>query len=64
MMKTMAGPDELWRMRKQFALQVASCSFMTYIFSLSSRHPARFQISRATGLVAMTELLPGEDHSS
>ncbi|KDR83700.1 hypothetical protein GALMADRAFT_236040 [Galerina marginata CBS 339.88] len=59
MVRTMGGPDELWRMRKQFALQVASCSFMTYLFCLSSRHPARFQISRATGLIAMTELFPG-----
>jgi len=59
MIQSMVGPDELWRMRKQFALQVASSSFMTYIFSLSSRHPSRFQISRATGLIAMTELLPG-----
>ncbi len=59
MVRTMASPDELWRMRKQFALQVASCSFMTYTFSLSSRQPTRFQISRTTGFIAMTELLPG-----
>jgi len=57
----MEGPDELWRMRKQFALQVASSSFMTYLFCLSSRHPSRFQISRSTGLIAMTELLPGKE---
>jgi transformation/transcription domain-associated protein len=48
-------------MRKQFALQIASSSFMTHMFSLSSRHPSRFQISRTTGLIAMTELLPGTD---
>ncbi|KAF8974524.1 hypothetical protein BDZ97DRAFT_2053099 [Flammula alnicola] len=59
MVRSMDGPEELWRMRKQFALQVASSSFMTYTFSLSSRHPPRFQVSRATGLIAMTELLPG-----
>ena len=59
MMRSMDGPEELWRMRKQYALQIASCSFMTYVFSLSSRHPPRFQVSRATGLIAMTELLPG-----
>ncbi|KAF9485316.1 hypothetical protein BDN70DRAFT_848082 [Pholiota conissans] len=59
MVRSMDGPDELWRIRKQFALQVASCSFMTYAFSLSSRHPPRFLVSRATGLIAMTELLPG-----
>ncbi|KAH9482694.1 Transcription-associated protein 1 [Psilocybe cubensis] len=58
MARSMSAPDELWRMRKQFALQIASCSFMTYLFCLASRHPARFQISRSTGLIAMTELLP------
>ncbi|PPQ93995.1 hypothetical protein CVT25_009843 [Psilocybe cyanescens] len=58
MARSMSGPDELWRMRKQFALQIASCSFMTYLFCFASRHPARFQISRSTGLIAMTELLP------
>ncbi|TFK43492.1 hypothetical protein BDQ12DRAFT_731508 [Crucibulum laeve] len=59
MIRTMEGPSELWRMRKQFALQLASSSFMTYVLCLSSRHPSRFQISRSTGLIAMTELLPG-----
>ncbi|KAJ3510077.1 hypothetical protein NLJ89_g4881 [Agrocybe chaxingu] len=59
MIRTMGAPDELWRMRKQFSLQLASCCFMTHVFALSSRHPARFQVSRATGLIAMTELLPG-----
>lgn len=55
----MVGPEELWRMRKQFSLQLASSSFMTFVFALSSRHPSRFQISRTTGLIAMTELIPG-----
>ena len=58
MARTMSGPDEVWRMRKQFALQIASSSFMTYTFCLSSRQPSRFQISRKTGFIAMTELLP------
>ncbi|RDB22695.1 Transcription-associated protein 1 [Hypsizygus marmoreus] len=58
LVRTMADPSELWRMRKQFALQIASSSFMTYILCLSSRHPTRYHLSRATGLMAMTELLP------
>jgi len=60
----MNGPDEVWRMRKQFALQIASSSFMTYTFCLSSRQPSRFQISRKTGFIAMTELLPSNTYSS
>ncbi|KAG5637374.1 hypothetical protein H0H81_004799 [Sphagnurus paluster] len=58
MISTMANPSELWRMRKQFTLQVASSAFMTYTLCLSSRHPNRFSVSRSTGLMAMTELLP------
>lgn len=59
----MNSPDELWRMRKQFALQIASSSFMTYTFFLSSRQPSRFQISRKAGFIAMTELLPSNTPS-
>ena len=63
MLRTMDDPSELWRIRKQFALQLAACSFMTYVFCLSSRHPTRFHISRSTGQIAMTELLPGTSES-
>ncbi|TFY70158.1 hypothetical protein EVG20_g2846 [Dentipellis fragilis] len=59
MIRSMHGPTELWRMRKQFALQIASTCFMTYIFCLTSRLPPRFHLSRNTGLIAMSELLPG-----
>ncbi|KAG7449166.1 uncharacterized protein BT62DRAFT_1073682 [Guyanagaster necrorhizus] len=58
MIRTMDGPSELWRMRKQFALQVAACSFMTYLLCVGGRLPSRFYISRSTGQIAMTELLP------
>ncbi|KAI9001012.1 atypical/PIKK/TRRAP protein kinase [Trametes punicea] len=57
--KTMDGPSELWRMRKEFALQLASASFMTYLICLSSRLPSRFHWSRSTGQIAMSEVLPG-----
>ncbi|PCH41022.1 hypothetical protein WOLCODRAFT_151061 [Wolfiporia cocos MD-104 SS10] len=59
MVRTMDGPCDLWRMRKQFALQLAATSFMTYILCLSSRIPSRFHLSRSTGQIAMSELLPG-----
>ncbi|KAI9063246.1 atypical/PIKK/TRRAP protein kinase [Trametes sanguinea] len=58
-MKTMEGPSELWRMRKEFALQLASVSFMTYLVCLTSRLPSRFHWSRSTGQIAMSEVLPG-----
>ncbi|TDL29737.1 hypothetical protein BD410DRAFT_736870 [Rickenella mellea] len=59
MARTMDGPAELWRMRKHFTVQLASVSFMTYVLCITSRHPARFHISRMTGQIHMSELLPG-----
>ncbi|KII95163.1 hypothetical protein PLICRDRAFT_693420 [Plicaturopsis crispa FD-325 SS-3] len=58
MIRSMEDPSELWKMRKQFALQLAATNFMTYVVCLSSRLPPRFHISRSTGLIAMSELLP------
>ncbi|KAH7879876.1 uncharacterized protein C8R40DRAFT_1034987 [Lentinula edodes] len=59
MIRTMDGPSSLWRMRKQFALQHAANCFMTFVFFMSSRGPARFHVSRSTGLTVMTEFLSG-----
>lgn len=58
MFRTMDGPTELWRMRKEFTLQIASASFLTYVLALSSRTPSRFHLSRATGQIALSEVLP------
>ena len=60
MIRTMISPDDLWLMRKQFALQTATIMFLTYVCSLSNRTPSRFHLSRRTGLMYMTEILPGE----
>jgi transformation/transcription domain-associated protein len=57
MLSIMDSPSELWRMRKTFAYQLAACSFMTYFFPLAGRHPGRFQFSRSSGLIAMTDIL-------
>jgi transformation/transcription domain-associated protein len=55
----METPSDLWRMRKQFTLQLAAACFMTHAFFLTSRLPNRFHVSRRTGQIAMSELLPG-----
>ncbi|EJF61235.1 atypical/PIKK/TRRAP protein kinase [Dichomitus squalens LYAD-421 SS1] len=62
--RTMRTPDELWRMRKEFALQLAATSFMTYFICLGSRLPSRFHWSRATGQIAMSESLPGHQSNN
>ncbi|KAI0284236.1 FAT domain-containing protein [Russula aff. rugulosa BPL654] len=59
MTRTMDTPSDLWRMRKQFTLQLAASCFMTHAFFLTSRLPSKFHVSRRTGLIAMSELLPG-----
>ncbi|WRT70688.1 uncharacterized protein IL334_007686 [Kwoniella shivajii] len=58
MIRTMKDAESLWLMRKQFALQTATTMFLTYVCCLSSRAPSRFYISRKTGLMYMTEILP------
>ena len=47
-------------MRKQFAVQTATAMFLTYVCCLSNRAPSRFHLSRKTGLMYMTEILPGQ----
>lgn len=56
----MAGPMDLWLMRKQFTLQVAAMSFMTYVLYAGSRTPARISISKQTGRIYASEVIPGK----
>ncbi|KAL1410016.1 transcription-associated protein 1 [Vanrija albida] len=58
MIKSMADSESLWLMRKQFAMQTAACAFLTYVCCLNNRAPSRFHISRRTGQMYMTEMLP------
>ena len=44
--------------RKQFSYQMASLTFMTYIMHMSARWPSKLNISRATGNVWGSELIP------
>jgi phosphatidylinositol kinase/protein kinase (PI-3 family) len=59
MVKSMKDPESLWLMRKQFAIQSAASMFLTYMCCLHGRSPSRFQISRKTGGMYMSEILPG-----
>ena len=45
-------------MRKQFTLQMASTMFLTYCFFISARLPNRIHISRSSGQVAMSDVVP------
>lgn len=46
-------------MRKTFTLQLAAVSFMTHVVCITQRQPSRFQISRSTGQIFMSEQLAG-----
>jgi len=57
----MKDPESLWLMRKQFAIQSAANMFLTYMCCLHGRAPSRFQFSRKTGGMYMSEILPGAE---
>ena len=44
--------------RKQFSYQLAALTFMTYTMHMSNRYPTKLTISRATGNVWGSELIP------
>jgi len=44
--------------RKQFSYQLAALTFMTYIMHMSARFPHKLSISRATGNIWGSELIP------
>ncbi|KEF63414.1 transformation/transcription domain-associated protein [Exophiala aquamarina CBS 119918] len=49
---------DFWLFRRQFAYQFAATTFMTYIMHMSARYPTKISISRATGDIWASDLLP------
>lgn len=47
-----------WLFRRQFSYQLASLTFMTYVMHMSSRFPHKLSISRASGSVWGSEVVP------
>jgi transformation/transcription domain-associated protein len=54
----MATFSDFWTMRKQFSAQAAMTAFMTYTMNIGHRLPHKMLISRQTGNILITELLP------
>jgi transformation/transcription domain-associated protein len=50
--------DDFWLFRRAFSYQLASLSFMTFIMCMSQRYPHKLNISRASGRVWGSELVP------
>ena len=50
--------EDFWLFRKQFAYQFAAVSFMTYIMHMGNRYPDKLSISRGTGDIWASGLVP------
>ncbi|KAF2090684.1 hypothetical protein K490DRAFT_53653 [Saccharata proteae CBS 121410] len=49
---------DLWLFRRQFTYQLAALTFITYIMHMNTRYPHKMSISRATGRIWGSELIP------
>lgn len=50
--------EGFWLFRRQFSYQFATVTFMTYIMHISNRHPNKLSISRGSGDIWASELIP------
>ncbi|KAL4904464.1 hypothetical protein BDW74DRAFT_31128 [Aspergillus multicolor] len=50
--------SDFWLFRRQFAYQYAAVAFMTYMMHMGNRYPNKIMISRATGDIWGSELIP------
>lgn len=56
--KTYPSFSEFWLFRRQFSYQYAALTFMTYILHMHNRYPHKITVSRATGNIWGSELMP------
>ncbi|KAI9846327.1 MAG: hypothetical protein M1837_004180 [Sclerophora amabilis] len=56
--KTYPSFSDFWLFRRQFSYQFAALTFMTYIMHMNNRYPHKVSISRATGNIWGSELIP------
>ncbi|KAK7561566.1 hypothetical protein IWX47DRAFT_824151 [Phyllosticta citricarpa] len=50
--------SDLWLFRRQFSNQLAALTFITYIMHMNTRYPHKMNISRRTGNIWGSELVP------
>ncbi|KAF2177502.1 hypothetical protein K469DRAFT_603242 [Zopfia rhizophila CBS 207.26] len=55
---TYANFSDFWLFRRTFSYQLAALTFMTYVMHMNTRYPHKLSISRATGRVWGSELIP------
>jgi transformation/transcription domain-associated protein len=56
--KTYPNYADFWLFRRQFSYQYAAICFMTYVMHMGNRYPNKISISRATGDIWGSELIP------
>jgi transformation/transcription domain-associated protein len=55
--------EDFWLFRRQFSYQFAATTFMTYVMHMSARYPMKFSVSRSTGDIWASDLLPNLNSS-
>ncbi|BGP49947.1 transcription-associated protein 1 [Rhodotorula kratochvilovae] len=58
LIKSMASPNDLWHLRKHMTTSFAAFIFMTYTLSMADRRPSRIHISRSTGKLYTSDMVP------
>jgi transformation/transcription domain-associated protein len=56
--RTHSSFASFWLFQRQFSYQLAALTFMTYVMHMNGRYPHKMSISRATGNVWGSELIP------
>lgn len=56
--RTHSSFSAFWLFRRQFSYQLAALTFMTYIAFMNNRYPHKMSISRVTGNIWGSELIP------
>lgn len=54
----MRSSGEFWLFRKQFTMQLAAQSFLSYVFGIAKRTPMRYHICLRTGTMTQTDIQP------
>ncbi|KAI9362472.1 kinase-like domain-containing protein [Zopfochytrium polystomum] len=58
MIKSMETYSDLWHIRKQFTLQMAAVSFMTFVLCIGHRYPQKMHIAMQSGNIWSSDMLP------
>ncbi|GAA6030453.1 hypothetical protein JCM8097_009114 [Rhodosporidiobolus ruineniae] len=58
LIRAMASPNDLWHLRKHMTTSMAAFIFMTYVMSMADRRPSRIHISRSTGKLHTSDMVP------